>query len=97
MDYVRRLVAVCYLDEAAIDIVQARRDPPNVGIGLRPAAARPQQVHAVAQQTQVATQQAQAAFQQGQQQAAAAAPVWILDAEQRRYRHWDEEMWVWQE
>ena len=61
MDYVRRLVALRYLDEAAVAIVHSRRDAPNVGIGLRPAAARPQQ--------------AQAAPQQGQQQAAAAAPV----------------------
>lgn len=97
MDYVRRLVAVRYLDEAAVDIVQARRDHPSVGIGLRPAAARPQQVQAVAQQTQVALQQTQAAFQQGQQQAAAVAPVWVWDAEQRRYRRWDGEKWVWQE
>lgn len=97
MDYVRRLVAVRYLNEAAVDIVQARRDDPSVGIGLRPAAARPQQVQAVAQQTQVAPQQAQAAFQQGQQQAAAVAPVWVWDAEQRRYRRWDGKKWVWQE
>ncbi|KAF1359465.1 hypothetical protein EJ07DRAFT_166039 [Lizonia empirigonia] len=43
MDYVRRLVTVGYIDEAAIATVQSRRDAPNVGIGLRPAAARPQQ------------------------------------------------------
>ncbi|KAF1979163.1 hypothetical protein BU23DRAFT_642302, partial [Bimuria novae-zelandiae CBS 107.79] len=36
MDYVRRFVALRYLNEAAVAIVQSRRDPPNVGIGLRP-------------------------------------------------------------
>jgi hypothetical protein len=40
MGYVRRLVAVKYIDEAAIVIVQSRRDAPDFGIGLRPAAAR---------------------------------------------------------
>jgi hypothetical protein len=82
MDYVRPLVALRYLDEAAVAIVRSRRDAPNVGIGLRPAAARPQQ--------------AQAAPQQGQQQAAAAAPVWVWDAEQRQCRRWDGKKWVWQ-
>ncbi|KAI4940331.1 hypothetical protein J4E86_010965 [Alternaria arbusti] len=43
MDYVRRLVQKGYLQESAIETVQARRDPPNVGIGLRPAAERQQQ------------------------------------------------------
>jgi hypothetical protein len=36
LDFVRRLVAVGYLDESAIEIVQSRRDAPDVGIGLRP-------------------------------------------------------------
>lgn len=40
MDYVRRLVAVDYLNESAIAVVQSKRDPPNFGIGLRPAALR---------------------------------------------------------
>jgi hypothetical protein len=40
MDYIRRLVAVGYIDEAAITIVQSKRDAPDFGIGLRPAAAR---------------------------------------------------------
>lgn len=35
LEYVRRLVALGYLDEAAIDIVQSNQDPPQVGIGLR--------------------------------------------------------------
>jgi hypothetical protein len=83
MDYVRRLVAVHYLDEAAVAIIQSRRDTLNVGIGLRAAAARPQQT--------------QATPQQGKQQAAAAAPVWVSGAENRRYRCWDSEKWVWQE
>ncbi|KAF2873989.1 hypothetical protein BDV95DRAFT_604205 [Massariosphaeria phaeospora] len=43
MDYVRQLVARRYLDEAAVAIVQSKRDAPNVGIALRPAAARGQQ------------------------------------------------------
>ncbi|KAF2727483.1 hypothetical protein EJ04DRAFT_594905, partial [Polyplosphaeria fusca] len=79
MDYVRRLVALSYLDEAVVAIVQSRRDPPNVGIGLRPAAARPQQ--------------AQTTPQLGQPQAAAAAPEWVWDAEHSRYRRWDGEKW----
>lgn len=37
MDFVRRLVQVNYLNEAAIEIVQAQRDPPNHGVGLQPA------------------------------------------------------------
>ena len=37
MDFVRRLVQVNYLNEAAIEIVQAQRDPPSHGIGLQPA------------------------------------------------------------
>jgi hypothetical protein len=52
MDYVRRLVTVRYIDKAAIATVQSRRDAPNVGIGLRPAAARPQQVQTTPQQSQ---------------------------------------------
>ncbi|KAF1847164.1 uncharacterized protein K460DRAFT_413961 [Cucurbitaria berberidis CBS 394.84] len=82
MDYVRRLVAVGYLDEAAVAIVQSKRDAPDFGIGLRPTATRPQQ--------------AQATPQQSQQQATAAATGWIWDAEHRRYRRWDSGKWVWQ-
>ncbi|KAH7092036.1 hypothetical protein FB567DRAFT_588349 [Paraphoma chrysanthemicola] len=74
-DYVRRLVALQYIDESAIAIVHARRDAPDYGIRLRPVAARPQQ---------------------DQQQSAAAAPVWIWDAERREHKRWDGEKWVWQ-
>lgn len=84
MDYVRRLVAVHYLNEAAIAIVQSKRDPPNVGIGLRPAAARPQQPRATPQQSQ-----------QGRQQATAAATPWTWDAEHKRYKRWDGVKWIW--
>ncbi|KAF5852151.1 hypothetical protein GGP41_000884 [Bipolaris sorokiniana] len=41
LEYVRHLVTLGYLDEAAIDIVQSNQDPPQVGIRLRPTAARP--------------------------------------------------------
>jgi hypothetical protein len=40
MDYIRRLVAVGYIDRAAIVIVHSKRDAPDFGIALRPAAAR---------------------------------------------------------
>jgi hypothetical protein len=40
MDYIRRMVAVGYLEDAAVAIVQLKRDAPNFGIGLRPSAAR---------------------------------------------------------
>ncbi|KAJ8109793.1 hypothetical protein OPT61_g7201 [Boeremia exigua] len=82
MDYVRRLVALRYLDEAAIAIVHSKRDAPNVGIGLRPAAAR--------------AQEAQATSQQNLQQAAATTPDWVWDAGRREYRRWDGVKWVWQ-
>jgi hypothetical protein len=36
MEYVQRLVQVNYLNAAAIDIVQSKRDPPEFGIGLNP-------------------------------------------------------------
>jgi len=52
MDYARRLVALGYLDEAAVAIVQSRRDPPDFGISLRPAAARPQQAQTTPQHGQ---------------------------------------------
>lgn len=35
MEYVRSLVAKGYIGAEAIDIVQAQRDPPSHGIGLR--------------------------------------------------------------
>ena len=35
MEYVRYLVAKGYIGAGAIDIVQAQRDPPSHGIGLR--------------------------------------------------------------
>ncbi|KAH7555252.1 hypothetical protein J3E72DRAFT_376639 [Bipolaris maydis] len=35
LEYVRHLVAIGYLDEAAINIVQSKQDPPQVGVGLR--------------------------------------------------------------
>ncbi|CAO2651184.1 Nn.00g094810.m01.CDS01 [Neocucurbitaria sp. VM-36] len=97
MDYVRRLVAVRYLDEAAVAIVQSKRDAPNVGIGLRSAAAPPQQAQATPQQGQQQTQQQQGQQQQGQQQATAAANVWVWDPEYSRNRRWDGGKWVWQE
>ncbi|KAH8599199.1 hypothetical protein B0O99DRAFT_683181 [Bisporella sp. PMI_857] len=40
MDFVRHLVKLGYLDETAIEIVQARRDPPSFGVGLKPTAER---------------------------------------------------------
>jgi hypothetical protein len=83
MEYDRRLVSVCHIDEAAIATVRSGRDAPNVGIGLRPAAARPQQV--------------QATPQQSQQQAVPSTTGWTWDAEHRRYRRWDGGNWVWQE
>jgi hypothetical protein len=82
MDYVRRLVAVRYLNEAAIAIV-----PPDVGIGLRSVAARPQPAQPPAQATP----------QQSQQQATAATSAWTWDVERGRYRRWDGVKWVWQE
>jgi len=36
MDYVRRLVDLKLIEEAAIDVVQSKRDPPGFGIGLQP-------------------------------------------------------------
>lgn len=35
MDYIRLLVHKGYLDEAAVEIAQAEKDPPDFGVGLR--------------------------------------------------------------
>lgn len=36
IDFTGRLVDLEYIDASAIEIVQAKRDPPAHGIGLRP-------------------------------------------------------------
>ena len=41
MEFLRRLVAQNYIDQQAVNIAQAERDPPTHGVGLRPAGQRP--------------------------------------------------------
>ena len=81
MDYVRHLVALGYLENSAIGIVQSRRDAPTLGIGLRP----------------LVNCSSQTLPQEPQQPTAGAASKWVYDPVQERYRRWDGKEWVWQE
>jgi len=57
MDFVRRLVQINYIGEAAVNIVQSKRDPPNHGVRLQPAGqAQAQADPGPAQQAAVATE-----------------------------------------
>jgi hypothetical protein len=70
-DFVRRLVAIGYVDSSVIDHVQARRDPPTHGIfGMQGGIGRGAGQPAQAQQPQQAPTQQQAPQPQVAQQAA---------------------------
>ena len=105
-DYVKRLVAVGYIGEEAVGIVQAQRDPPSHGIGLQ-AAGRGQGGRGQGGRGQGSGQAAAgpagpAAQAQAAQAQVAPAPAqpspspWVWDANYQKYRRWSGTEWIWQ-